>query len=74
MNNKEVIMGKRYWVVGGEYADCAFTHLRPGTQRVAGPFASEHRAKTEWQRLTFRDRCAATERYAICVEPELLSA
>lgn len=25
----------------------------------------------EWQRLTFRDRCAATERYAICVEPEL---
>jgi len=26
----------------------------------------------EWQRLTFRDRCGATERYSICVEPVLL--
>jgi hypothetical protein len=25
----------------------------------------------EWQRLTFRDRCGATERYSICVEPVL---
>ena len=25
----------------------------------------------EWQRLTFKDRCAATERYSICVEPVL---
>mgnify|MGYP006175096005 CR=1 FL=1 len=24
---------------------------------------------TEWQRLTFRDRLAATTRYTICVEP-----
>jgi len=31
----------------------------------------ELKARMEWQRLTFRDRCAATERYSICVEPVL---
>ena len=25
----------------------------------------------EWQRLTFRDHCGATERYSICVEPKI---
>jgi hypothetical protein len=30
------------------------------------------KARTEWQRLTFRDHCGATERYSICVEPERL--
>jgi hypothetical protein len=24
----------------------------------------------EWQRLTFRDRCGATTRYSILIEPE----
>ena len=33
--------------------------------------AEELKARVEWQRLTFRDRCAATERYSICVEPVL---
>jgi hypothetical protein len=28
----------------------------------------------EWQRLTFRDHCGATERYSICVEPEVRQA
>jgi hypothetical protein len=63
-------MAQRYWVVGGEYADCGFKQIQPGTHRVSGPFHDEVRARMEWQRLTFRDRCAATERYAICVEPE----
>ena len=67
-------MSQRYWVVGGEYADCAFTALQPGTQKVCGPFSDELRARTEWQRLTFRDRCLATERYAICIEPERTQA
>ena len=45
--------------------------LEPGTERVSGPFANELKARMEWQRLTFKDRHAATERYAICAEPEL---
>ena len=49
----------------------AFKQLEPGTEVVHGPFSNELRARTEWQRLTFRDRCAATERYSICVEPVL---
>jgi hypothetical protein len=67
-------MAQRFWVVGGEYADCAFTNIQPGTAKVSGPFGDEVRARMEWQRLTFRDRCCATERYAICVEPELRQA
>lgn len=61
-------MGQRYWVVGGDYADCGFTRLQPGTAIVHGPFNDEVRARTEWQRLTFRDHCGATTRYSICVE------
>jgi len=38
---------------------------------VHGPYSDELKARTEWQRLTFRDRCQATERYSICVEPVL---
>jgi hypothetical protein len=64
-------MGQRYWIVGGEYSDCAFKQLQPGTERVSGPFPDELHARMEWQRLTFRDHCAATERYTICIEPEL---
>jgi len=65
-------MGQRYWVVGGQYSDCRFKDLKPGTERIIGPFSDELRARMEWQRLTFRDRCEATERYSICVEPVLL--
>ena len=61
-------MDKQYWVIGGEY-DAGFSALVDGTQRVAGPFANELRARTEWQRLTFHDGCCATERYHIAVEP-----
>ena len=62
-------MDKRYWVIGGEYADCEFKGLLDGTARVAGPFGNEHRALTEWHRLTFHDGACATERYHITVEP-----
>ena len=64
-------MAQRFWVVGGEYSDCAFKQIEPGTEKLSGPFNDELRARMEWQRLTFRDRCGATERYAICIEPEL---
>ena len=61
-------MDRKYWVVGGEY-DAGFEGLVDGTQHVAGPFGDELRARTEWQRLTFRDGCGATTRYHIAVEP-----
>lgn len=63
-------MKTRYWVVGGEYADCQFGEIQPGTEKMVGPFNDELRARTEWQRLTFRDNSGATTRYAIAVEPD----
>ena len=62
-------MEQRYWVVGGQYADCRFSELEPGTEKISGPFYDAVKARMEWQRLTFRDHCAATERYSICIEP-----
>jgi hypothetical protein len=64
-------MGQRYWVIGGDYADCAFRQLQPGTEKVSGPYEEELKARMEWQRLTFRDGCSATERYVICQEPQM---
>lgn len=62
-------MGHRYWVVGGDYSDCRFDQIEAGTEIVHGPYNDEVKARTEWQRLTFRDHCNATTRYSICVEP-----
>ena len=62
-------MTYRYWVIGGDYSDCRFQDIEPGTQTVHGPYDDELKARTEWQRLTFRDHCGATTRYSICVEP-----
>ena len=64
-------MTYRYCVIGGDYSDCRFKDLEPGTEIVHGPYADELKARMEWQRLTFRDSCGATERYSICVEPVL---
>jgi len=64
-------MGQRYWVVGGDYSDCRFKDLKPGTEIVHGPYADELKARMEWQRLTFHDHWRPTERYSICVEPVL---
>lgn len=62
-------MSQRYWVIGGDYSDCQFRNIKPGTERVHGPYDTELQARTEWQRLTFHDHWQATERYTICVEP-----
>jgi len=61
-------MGQRYWVIGGEYRDCQFDEVVPGTEEISGPFTDSTRARTEWQRLTFRDRLGATTRYVITHE------
>ena len=34
-------MGQRYWVIGGQYPDCRFKELEPGTEVIPGPFADE---------------------------------
>lgn len=62
-------MTQRYWVVGGDYADSDFTNITPGTATISGPFADMGRARTEWQRLTFRDRLGAMTRFSIAAEP-----
>ena len=63
-------MTQRYWVVGGDYSDCQFSTLVPGTEQIAGPFGDEGRARREWTRLTFRDQACpnAMRRYAIASE------
>ena len=64
-------MAPRYWVIGGQFSDCQFSDIEPGTEVIHGPYADEVKARMEWQRLTFKDRHEATERYSICVEPVL---
>ncbi len=61
-------MAQKYWVIGGEYRDCQFDEVVPGTEEISGPFQDPLRARTEWQRLTFRDHCGATTRYVIAEE------
>ena len=61
-------MTTRYWVLGGEYRNCRFDEVVPGTEEISGPFPDMLKARTEWQRLTFRDRSLATTRYVITQE------
>jgi hypothetical protein len=63
-------MGQRYCVIGGDFSECGFKQIEPGTEVVHGPYGEELKARMEWQRLSFRDHCAATTRYTICLEPE----
>jgi hypothetical protein len=63
-------MGQRYWVIGGDFSDCGFKQIEPGTEVVHGPYSEPLKARMQWQRLSFRDHCAATTRYTICLEPE----
>ena len=64
-------MGQRFWVVGGDYSDCKFKEWNADNGVLHGPYSDELKARMEWQRLTFRDHCGATERYSICIEPVL---
>ena len=61
-------MTHRYWVLGGEYRDCRFDEVLPGTEEISGPFPDMHRARTEWTRLTFRVQLGATNRDVITEE------
>ena len=62
-------MTTRYWVVGGEYRDPEFRSLIPGTEKMAGPFEDERKARNEWLRLTCCPQTtSATTRYSIASE------
>ncbi len=61
-------MTKRYWVIGGEYQDRDFRALIPGTEKMCGPFETEQKAKTEWQRLTCCPQANAATRFSIASE------
>ena len=59
-------MGQRYWVIGGEYRDCRFDEVVPGTEEISRPVPrSPPGARPNGTRLTFRDRLGATTRYVI---------
>ena len=62
-------MTTRYWVVGGDYEGVDFRSLRPGTEKMVGPFACEKKARTEWTRLSCCPAGGtATTRYSIATE------
>ena len=61
-------MTHRFWVIGGEYRDCQFDEVVPGTEEISGPFPNAVQARTEWQRLALRDHLGATTRYVITQE------
>ncbi len=58
----------RFWVVGGEYADTAFTRMVPGTETIVGPLPSREAALAEWRRLSEHGRAECLRRYAIASE------
>ncbi len=36
-------MTNRYWVIGGDYRDCRFDEIVPGTEEISGPFPDPRR-------------------------------
>ncbi|MFQ5346437.1 MAG: hypothetical protein ACE5ED_01155 [Rhodothalassiaceae bacterium] len=59
---------RRFWVVGGEYADTAFSRMVPGTETVIGPLESHDAALAEWRRLSESGRAECLRRYSIASE------
>ncbi len=67
-------MQKRYWVIGGDYADMGFRQIRPGTHTIEGPFDNAQQAKAAWQNLSRQFSSSATARFAITAERVRLPA
>jgi hypothetical protein len=67
---KGTVMPSRYWVVGGEYTDTAFTNVVAGTEEEhIGPFDTYEDAKGVWQTKAWSTVDTATRRYRIVEEP-----
>jgi len=58
--------GKRYWVIGGVYADSSFERIAGGgAEERIGPFASYEEARAAWQRHAWATVDEANARYRI---------
>ena len=67
MDGSVAMSGKKYWVVGGEYANSNFDSLKEGTGIVAGPYYLKDDALAEWKRLS-EAAGSAMMRYSIAEE------
>jgi len=57
---------KRYWVVGGLYADTNFDRLQDGgKEQRYGPFSTYEDAKAEWQKRAWESVDQANARFRI---------
>ena len=57
---------KRYWVIGGNYADTEFDRMQDGgSEQKYGPFKTYEEAKAEWQRRAWGSVDNACARYRI---------
>jgi hypothetical protein len=64
-------MEERYWVVGGEYSDPAFTQVVPGTEEERlGPFTSYKEAHDSWQSRSWATVDSCGRRYRIIEEAQ----
>lgn len=64
-------MAKKYFVVGGEYADTTFTRIADGHQEERfGPF-DEHDAHVCWRSITGKTVDNAMVRYSIRADEEV---
>jgi hypothetical protein len=60
---------KRFWVIGGNYADTGFRNLVAGAQEERyGPFATYNAAHADWQTRSWATVDSATQRYRIVEE------
>jgi hypothetical protein len=61
-------MSDRFWVIGGEYSSTRFEDLKPGTEKLLGPYASIYDARKAWRGATMASSACAMTRYAITAE------
>jgi hypothetical protein len=61
-------MSDRFWIVGGEYTDTSFRHLKDGSGQVIGPFDDRQAALTAWRRVAEATRPECHTRFTIAAE------
>jgi hypothetical protein len=61
-------MSNRFWVIGGEYQSTRFEDLKPGTEKLLGPFSSMYDARKAWRNLSMASSACAMTRFAITAE------
>jgi hypothetical protein len=61
-------MSDRFWLIGGEYRSTRFEELKPGTEKLIGPFPSMYDARKAWRNISMATSACAMSRYAITAE------